>query len=234
VGRSSLEHAESRHAVSVVLHVIATIVALSAVVLIPWPTLTADGARYLALVGLIALGLTSLALQRVWAAERPAGTREWADAVADRLLWVGTTAAAAVAPGLTSDLVPENEGAFEETRTERALRVALRAAFRLFGRPAIALAFFLAAMLLHMLVWSTDPTSCPATPERSCAGAYYGAGTDPTPGDFLYFAVNTAFVNLPPDLLAASRLAHAAVVVELLAGVAIVTAFAQKFLGLRS
>jgi hypothetical protein len=219
---------------SVVLHVIATILALGAVVVIPWPKMTEDGARYLALFGLAALALVGLALQRVWSAERPAGTRQWADAVADRLLWVGTTAVAAVAPGLPSDLVPENEGAFEETRVERTLRVVVRAAFRLFGRPVIALAFFLGAMLLHMLVWSTDPTSCPANPERSCGGAYYGAGAEPTPGDFLYFAVNTAFVNLPPDFLAASRFAHAAVVVELLAGVAIVTAFAQKFLGMRS
>src|SRR5947208_14912748 len=69
--------------------------------------------------------------------------------------------------------------------------------------------------------------SHPALPRR-----LPGCGAHPTFGDFLYMAVNLAFANPPPDLLAHSRVAHMAVTLEVISGVALVALYAGSFFGL--
>src|SRR5205807_1992096 len=80
--------------------------------------------------------------------------------------------------------------------------------------------------------WAHSPEACSLDLTRPCHGAFQGTGTHPTFGDFLYMAVNLAFANPPPDLLAHSRLAHMAVTLEVISGVALVTLYAGAFFGL--
>ena len=77
-----------------------------------------------------------------------------------------------------------------------------------------------------------SPDSCSLDLTQSCHGAFQGAGAHPTFGDFLYMAVNLAFANPPPDLLAHSRVAHMAVTLEVISGVALVALYAGSFFGL--
>jgi hypothetical protein len=101
------------------------------------------------------------------------------------------------------------------------------------GLALPALVFFCVWALIYALLWAYSPEACSLDLTRACHGAFQGAGTHPTFGDFLYIAVNLAFANPPPDLLAHSRPAHMAVTLEVISGVALVTLYAGAFFGLR-
>jgi hypothetical protein len=103
---------------------------------------------------------------------------------------------------------------------------------RRLGLALPALVFFCVWALIYALLWAYSPEACSLDLTRACHGAFQGAGTHPTFGDFLYIAVNLAFANPPPDVLAHSRLAHMAVTLEVISGVALVTLYAGAFFGL--
>jgi hypothetical protein len=103
---------------------------------------------------------------------------------------------------------------------------------RRLGLALPALVFFCLWAFIYALIWAYSPEACSLDLTRPCHGAFQGAGTHPTFGDFLYIAVNLAFANPPPDLLAHSRLAHMAVTLEVISGVALVTLYAGSFFGL--
>lgn len=105
-------------------------------------------------------------------------------------------------------------------------------AVRGIGLALPALVFFCVWALIYALLWAYSPEACSLDLTRACHGAFQGAGTHPTFGDFLYIAVNLAFANPPPDLLAHSRPAHMAVTLEVISGVALVTLYAGAFFGL--
>lgn len=119
-------------------------------------------------------------------------------------------------------------------KMERELHVfeAWMGVVRHVGLALPALVFFCVWALIYALLWAYSPDACSLDLTRACHGAFQGAGTHPTFGDFLYIAVNLAFANPPPDLLAHSRLAHMAVTLEVISGVALVTLYAGAFFGL--
>ena len=108
----------------------------------------------------------------------------------------------------------------------------LAAILRRTGLALPALLFFCAWALIYMLIWAHSPAACSLDLSRPCAGAFQGAGHDPTFGDFLYFATNMAFANPAPDFVAHSRLAHAAATIEVLTGIGLVTLYAGSFFGI--
>jgi len=66
---------------------------------------------------------------------------------------------------------------------------------------------------------------------RASARDYFtGLDRNPRFADFFYTAVSTAFVSPPGDILARSRGAHAATMIEMLTALALVTAYASSFL----
>lgn len=95
-----------------------------------------------------------------------------------------------------------------------------------------AVVFFLFWTLLYIAAWAWDPGMCPADPAIACSAALSGIGPAPIFGDFLYFAVNMAFANPVPDILANSRLAHTMVTIEVISGIALATFYAGTFFGL--
>jgi hypothetical protein len=100
------------------------------------------------------------------------------------------------------------------------------------GLALPALVFFCFWAFVYALLWAYSPEACSLDLTRPCHGAFQGAGAHPTYGDFLYMAVNLAFANPPPDLLAHSRVAHMAVTLEVISGVALVALYAGSFFGL--
>lgn len=100
------------------------------------------------------------------------------------------------------------------------------------GLALPALVFFCLWAFIYALLWAYSPEACSLDLTQPCHGAFQGAGMHPTFGDFLYMAVNLAFANPPPDLLAHSRVAHMAVTLEVISGVALVALFAGSFFGL--
>jgi hypothetical protein len=103
---------------------------------------------------------------------------------------------------------------------------------RRLGLALPALVFFCVWAFVYALLWAYSPQACSLDLTRPCHGAFQGAGSSPTFGDFLYMAVNLAFANPPPDLLAHSRVAHMAVTLEVISGVALVALYAGSFFGL--
>jgi hypothetical protein len=108
----------------------------------------------------------------------------------------------------------------------------LGAILRRTGLALPALLFFCGWALIYMLIWAHSPEACSLDLSKPCAGAFQGAGHNPTFGDFLYFATNMAFANPAPDFVAHSRLAHTAATIEVLTGIGLVTLYAGSFLGI--
>jgi hypothetical protein len=108
----------------------------------------------------------------------------------------------------------------------------IMALMRRTGLALPALVFFCIWAVVYLLIWAHDPAACPADPAHPCAGAFLGAGTRPTFGDFLYYSVNMAFANPAPDLVAHTRAGHTAATMEVLSGVGGVTLYAGAFFGL--
>jgi hypothetical protein len=112
-----------------------------------------------------------------------------------------------------------------------AYLLGLGAFLRALGLPLLALGFFGLWTLSFMGLWALDPTQCGADPGSAAnCGAFLGIDARPSLGDFVYFAVNVAFANLPPDFIAHSDAAHTLVTLEVVSGVALITAFATDFL----
>lgn len=77
------------------------------------------------------------------------------------------------------------------------------------GAVWLLLIFIMGWTSVFMIVWGLNPARC-LLGSVVCSGAFQGLSTRPTSGDFLYFMLNAAFANMPPDIAVRSRLAHAA------------------------
>ena len=108
----------------------------------------------------------------------------------------------------------------------------MAAILRRTGLALPALLFFCGWAIVYMLIWAHSPEACRADPASVCAGAFQGTSATPTFGDFLYFATNMAFANPAPDIIAHSRLAHAAATIEVLSGIGLLTLYAGSFFGI--
>jgi hypothetical protein len=106
----------------------------------------------------------------------------------------------------------------------RAERVtdAVEILLRRTGLPLLGLAFFLFWTFVYIGIWWVHPHS-----------AFEGLERHPRFADFFYTAVSTAFISPPGDILAHSRGARAATMIEMLTAFALVTAYASSFLDFR-
>ena len=59
-----------------------------------------------------------------------------------------------------------------------------------------------------------------------CSGAFQGLSSHPTLGDFVYFVLNAAVVNVLPDITARSPLAHALYSGIVISGIALLARYA--------
>jgi hypothetical protein len=96
---------------------------------------------------------------------------------------------------------------------------ALLLALRRVGLVLLALAFFLFWTLIYIGVWRWHP-----------ATAFHGLPPTPTFSDFFYYAVSTAFISPPGDIVAASKGARTATMIELLTGTAALAAYLGSFI----
>jgi hypothetical protein len=86
------------------------------------------------------------------------------------------------------------------------------------GLPFLGLAFFLAWTLVYIALWAVHPAS-----------AFKGLGPEPRFAEFFYYAVSTAFISPPGDLIASSRGARSATMIEMLTAFALLTAYLSSF-----
>ena len=104
------------------------------------------------------------------------------------------------------------------TATGRATE-AVFVTMRRIGLPVLALTFFLVWTFVYIGVWWAHPED-----------AFRGLEPEPRFADFFYTAVSTAFVSPPGDIIAHSRGARAATVIEMMTAFALVTAYASSFI----
>jgi hypothetical protein len=100
-----------------------------------------------------------------------------------------------------------------------ARAAALVLALRRVGLVLLALGFFLFWTLIYIGVWRSHPSA-----------AFHGLPQTPTFSDFFYYAVSTGFISPPGDILAASKGARTATMIELLTGTAALAAYLGSFL----
>jgi hypothetical protein len=89
------------------------------------------------------------------------------------------------------------------------------------GLPLLGLAFFLVWTFVYLAIWAYHPTGA--------EHAFDGLDAEPRFADFFYYAVSTAFISPPGDIVAASRGTRSATLIEMLTGLALVTAYAGSF-----
>ena len=88
--------------------------------------------------------------------------------------------------------------------------------------PLLGLAFFLAWTLVYLALWAIHPQE-----------AFTGLGRAPRFADFFYYAVSTAFVSPPGDILAHSRGARSATMIEMLTGFGLLATYLASFADLK-
>lgn len=94
---------------------------------------------------------------------------------------------------------------------------ALRAVHHV-GLVGLGAAFFLVWTFLYLALWWRHPHT-----------AFTGLDGDPRFADFFYYAVSTAFISPPGDILAHSRGARSATMIEMLTGFALLAVYLSSF-----
>ena len=93
---------------------------------------------------------------------------------------------------------------------------------RRIGLPLIGLAFFLAWTLVYVGLWWSHPHT-----------TFTGIGPSPRFADFFYYAVSTAFISPPGDIVAHSRGARSATMIEMLTGFGLLATYLSSFVDWR-
>jgi hypothetical protein len=89
---------------------------------------------------------------------------------------------------------------------------------RRIGLPLLGLAFFLTWTFVYIALWAVHPDD-----------SFRGLSDRPRFADFFYYAVTTAFVSPPGDVIAHSRGARSATMIEMLTAFALLTAYLSSF-----
>ncbi len=129
------------------------------------------------------------------------------------LVGAGAVVVGAIAFALLARSVHHLGTASTGLRVAEALVVTLRK----LGLPLLALLFFLLWTFVYMGVWWYDP-----------ADAFTGLvrdGLNPRFADVFYYAVMTAFISPPDDIIAASRGARSATLIEMLTGLSLLATY---------
>ncbi|MDX6569252.1 MAG: hypothetical protein QOH15_1830 [Gaiellales bacterium] len=100
---------------------------------------------------------------------------------------------------------------------------ALLVLVRSIGLLVLSLGFFLFWTLVYLGVWWWHPAS-----------AFRGLDHHPYFSEFFYYAVSTAFISPPGDILAHSRGARTATMVEIVTGAALLSVYLGSFVDLRA
>jgi hypothetical protein len=100
---------------------------------------------------------------------------------------------------------------------------ALLVLVRSIGLLVLSLGFFLFWTLVYLGVWWWHPAS-----------AFSGLDPHPYFSEFFYYAVSTAFISPPGDILAHSRGARTATMVEIVTGAALLSVYLASFVDLRA
>lgn len=104
----------------------------------------------------------------------------------------------------------------------RAAADAVLITLRWLGLPLLGLAFFLAWTLVYIGVWWAHPHV-----------AFTGLAATPRFADFFYYAVSTGFISPPGDILAHSRGARSATMIEMLTGFGLLATYLSSFVDWR-
>ncbi len=103
------------------------------------------------------------------------------------------------------------------SRAERHVGATL-GLLRLTGLPLVGLGFFLIWTFVYIGVWWYRP-----------GGAFGGLAVEPRFADFFFYAVSTGLISPPNDIVAASRGARAATLIEMITALALVTTYLSSF-----
>ena len=133
----------------------------------------------------------------------------------------GVTVAAGVAAflGATRRLAARLPLLDRSQRIADALLLQLRRT----GLPLLGLAFFLFWTFVYLGLWWFRPE-----------GAFGGLGASPRFADFFYYAVSTGFISPPGDIVAQSRGARSATMIEMMTAFALLTAYLSSFVDWRA
>jgi hypothetical protein len=135
--------------------------------------------------------------------------------------WIATAGAIAVLSGAAVFVGAARRLAERLPFLSRSQRMADAAVLQLrrIGLPLLALLFFLFWTFVYLALWSIHP-----------GDAFRGLGSAPRFADFFYYAVSTALISPPGDILAHSRGARAATMIEMLTGFGVLTAYLSSFI----
>ena len=86
------------------------------------------------------------------------------------------------------------------------------------GLPLLGLAFFVFWAMVYVGLWWFDAVN-----------SFTGLQSHPRFADFFYYAVSTAFISPPGDILAHSRGARSATMIEMLTAFALLTTYLSSF-----
>jgi len=138
----------------------------------------------------------------------------------ERATWLVILGAIGVVVGAALFFLATRQLAVRLPFHERSARVtgAVLQLLRRTGLPLLALAFFLFWTFVYIGVWAVHPHA-----------AFTGLGQHPRFADFFYTSVLTAFISPPGDVIAHSRGARAATMIEMVTAFALVTAYASSF-----
>jgi hypothetical protein len=134
--------------------------------------------------------------------------------------WVTLIGALGALAGAGAFLVATRRTALRLPLVDSTERVAdaVFVVLRRLGLPLLGLAFFLLWTFVYIAVWWAHPEQ-----------AFRGLEPHPRFADFFYTAVSTAFVSPPGDIVAHSRGARAATVIEMLTAVALAGTYISSF-----
>ena len=99
---------------------------------------------------------------------------------------------------------------------------AVLAELRRVGLPLLGLVFFLAWTFVYIALWAVHPDE-----------AFEGLKREPRFADFFYYSVSTAFVSPPGDIVAGSRGARSATMIEMLTSFALLATYLSSFVDWR-
>jgi hypothetical protein len=97
-----------------------------------------------------------------------------------------------------------------------------RLGLRRLGLPLLGLVFFVAWTAIYISVWLVHPDQ-----------AFSGLARAPRIADFFYYAVSAALLATPQDIVASSRGARAATLIEMLTGFAVLATYVSSFVNWR-
>ena len=132
--------------------------------------------------------------------------------------WLLLCAGAAVVGGALSFLGATRRLALRLPFLDHPATGAVLILLRRLGLPLLGLLFFLFWTFVYVGIWWVHPHS-----------AFTGLATHPRFADFFYTAVSTAFISPPGDIVAHSRGARAATMIEMLTALALLGTYVSSF-----